>query len=106
MAQAHAQLTQLPEQFATEDQFQAITITRHGRPCSPYCLWGRCESIAETLEFMGDTDLMAAMHQGSGEITRDESDIGRSVRVPFARPGGSRASSTSGPRRQHCSTRA
>ena len=64
------QLTSLPERLAEEEG--AVAITRRGKPVLAIMPWELYESIVETLEIMGDHDLMAALRQGIKEIEERE----------------------------------
>lgn len=59
-------ITRLPEQF--EHEPEAVAITRHGKPVMAILPWELYESIMETLEVMGDAELMAAFRQGVKDI--------------------------------------
>jgi antitoxin YefM len=63
MSEIREQITHLPEQFE-QDPAEAITVTRHGKPVMAILPWELYESIMETLEIMGDAELMAAFRQG------------------------------------------
>ncbi len=56
----------MPEQF--EEEPEAITVTRHGKPIMAILPWELYESIMETLEIMGDEELMAAIREGIKDI--------------------------------------
>jgi PHD/YefM family antitoxin component YafN of YafNO toxin-antitoxin module len=45
-------------------ELEAVTVTRHGKPVMAILPWELYESIMETLEIMGDTELMVAFRQG------------------------------------------
>jgi len=62
---ARHELTTLPERLAEEG---AVAITRRGKPVLAIMPWELYESIVETLEIMGDRDLMLALRQGIKEI--------------------------------------
>ena len=59
-------ITRLPEQF--EHEPEAVAITRHGKPVMAILPWELYESIMETLEVMGDAELMAAFREGVKDI--------------------------------------
>jgi len=59
-------LTKLPEQLAKAHQ--AAAITRHGTPVLAVLPWELYEAIEETLEIMGDPELMAALRESAKEI--------------------------------------
>jgi len=59
-------ITLLPEKFEQEPAL--VTVTQHGKPVMAILPWELYESIMETLEIMGDAELMAAFHQGVQDI--------------------------------------
>ena len=63
-------LTKLPEQLAQEHR--AIALTRRGKPVMALMAWDLYEAIVETLEIMGDAELMAALRQGIEEVEKGE----------------------------------
>jgi antitoxin YefM len=62
ISEIREQITRLPEKF--EQEPEAVTVTRHGKPVMAILPWELYESIMETLEIMGDAELMAAFRQG------------------------------------------
>jgi antitoxin YefM len=58
-------LTSLPERLAEEPG--AVAITRRGKPVLAIMPWDLYESLVETLEVLGDADLMAALRQSIQE---------------------------------------
>jgi antitoxin YefM len=66
ISEIREEITRLPEQF--EQEPGAVTVTRHGKPVMAILPWELYESIMETLEIMGDAELMAAFRQGVREI--------------------------------------
>lgn len=66
ITEARHELTSLPERLAEEPG--AVAVTRRGKPVLAIMPWDLYESIMETLEIMGDEDLMAALRQGIKEI--------------------------------------
>lgn len=65
--EARNKLTTLPEQFEQEPDTGAIAVTRRGKPVLAIMPWGLYEAIVETLEIMGDEELMAALRQSIQE---------------------------------------
>jgi prevent-host-death family protein len=63
--EARHRLTGLPEELALKPD--AIAVTRRGEPVLAILPWELYESIAETLEILGDEELMAALRQGIKE---------------------------------------
>ena len=65
ITEARHELTSLPERLAKEPG--AVAVTRRGKPVLAVMPWELYESIIETLEIMGDKDLMAALRQSIKE---------------------------------------
>ncbi len=59
-------LSQLPERLGTENR--AAALTRHGKPVLAVMPWDLFESIVETLEIMGDPEMMAALREGVQDV--------------------------------------
>ena len=70
IVQARAMLSQLPEQLSAENR--AVALTRHGKPVLAVMPWDLFESIMETMEVMGDADLMAALRESIEDIREGE----------------------------------
>ncbi len=66
VTQARQRLTSLPERLAKDQE--AVAITRRGKPVLAVMPWELYESIVETLEILGDEELMEALRQGIKEI--------------------------------------
>jgi prevent-host-death family protein len=66
--QARKMLTSLPEEFAREPQTGAVAVTRRGKPVLAVMSWDLYEAISETLEIMGDKELMAALAKSVKDI--------------------------------------
>ena len=66
IVQARAMLSQLPERLIAENR--AVALTRHGKPVLAVMPWELFESIMETMEIMGDVDMMAALRQGIEDV--------------------------------------
>jgi antitoxin YefM len=64
---ARDRLTGLPEELAEEPG--AIAVTRRGEPVLAILPWDLYESIVETLEILGDEDLMATLRQSIKEVS-------------------------------------
>ncbi len=67
IVEARNKLTTLPEEFAREPEVGAVAVTRRGKPVLAVMPWELYEAIVETLEILGDEDLMAALRQGIKE---------------------------------------
>lgn len=73
ISEVQDKITRLPEQF--EDDAEAVTVTRHGKPVMailPFddyqSLIEQIESLTETIEILQDKELMAAFRQGMQEL--------------------------------------
>ena len=66
ISEARDQLTRLPDELA--QSHEAVTVTRRNEPVLAILPWELYEVIIETLEVMGDADLMAALRQGVQDI--------------------------------------
>lgn len=66
MTEARHEITSLPERLAKEPG--AVAVTRRGEPVLAIMPWDLYESIVETLEILGDQDLMSALRQGIKDI--------------------------------------
>lgn len=62
------ELTALPERL--RETHETITVTRRGKPVLAILLWEEYEAIVETLEILGDEDLMTSLRQGIKEARR------------------------------------
>jgi antitoxin YefM len=67
IVEAREQLIRLPEQFDEElkarRNVSAIKVTWHNKPVLAILPWESYESIVETLEILGDEELMADLRQ-------------------------------------------
>jgi PHD/YefM family antitoxin component YafN of YafNO toxin-antitoxin module len=66
IAKARDQLTTLPERLTEKPG--ALAVTRHGKPVLAVMPWELYESIIETLEIMGDQELMASLRLAIQEV--------------------------------------
>lgn len=66
MTDARDQLTRLPDELA--QSHEALTITRHGKPVLAVLPWELYEALLETLEVMGDPEMMAALRRSQEDI--------------------------------------
>jgi antitoxin YefM len=62
---ARHELTSLPERL--EKDPGAVTITRRGKPVLAVLPWEMYETLMETLEILGDAELMTALRQSIQE---------------------------------------
>lgn len=66
--QARKRLTSLPEEFAREPETGAVAVTRRGKPVLAVMSWDLYEAISETLEIMGDQELMKSLAKSVKDI--------------------------------------
>ena len=66
IVKARAMLTQLPELLAKENR--AVALTRRGKPVLAVMPWELFESIIETMEIMGDAEMMETLRQGIKDV--------------------------------------
>jgi len=65
--QARNKLTSLPELLARQPRPGAVAVTRRGKPVLAVMPWELYESIVETLEILGDEEMMIALRRGIRE---------------------------------------
>lgn len=66
--EARKQLTSLPETLMHNGQVDVLEVTRRGKPVLAVMPWELYEAVAETLEVMGDKDLMSQLRQSIKEL--------------------------------------
>src|SRR5581483_4324648 len=66
ISEAREQLTRLPDELARSHE--AVTVTRRNEPVLAILPWELYDAILETLEVMGDADLLAALRQGIRDV--------------------------------------
>jgi len=71
MMEARKQLTSLPETLMHDGQADVLEITRRGRPVLAVMPWELYEAVTETLEVMGDKELMTQLRQSIKEMDSD-----------------------------------
>jgi antitoxin YefM len=65
-------LTSFPEIFAQEPELGAVAVTRRGKPVLAVMPWELYEALIETLEILGDEELLATLRQGIKEAEAGE----------------------------------
>ncbi len=83
--EARNKLTTLPEELEREPSVGAVAVTRRGKPVLALMTWDLYESIVETLEVMGDEELMAALREGLKQADRDETIAWDTVKAELDR---------------------
>jgi prevent-host-death family protein len=71
MMEARKQLTSLPETLLRDGQADVLEITRRGKPVLAVMPWELYEAVTETLEVMGDDELMSQLRQSIQEMRSD-----------------------------------
>lgn len=66
--EARKQLTSLPETLIHNGQPDVLEITRRGKPVLAVMPWELYEAVSETLEVMGDKELMVLLRQSIAEV--------------------------------------
>jgi len=66
--EARKQLTSLPEALLHDGQVDVLEITRRGKPVLAVLPWELYEAVAETLEVMGDKELLGQLRQSIREM--------------------------------------
>lgn len=66
IVKARAILSQLPERLSAENR--AAALTRHGKPVLAVIPWDLYETIMETMDIMGDAEMMAALRESIEDI--------------------------------------
>jgi PHD/YefM family antitoxin component YafN of YafNO toxin-antitoxin module len=66
--EARKQLTSMPETLQHDGQVDVLEITRRGKPVLAVMPWELYEAVSETLEVMGDKELMAQLRQSIQEM--------------------------------------
>lgn len=69
--EARKQLTSLPETLLRDGQADVLEITRRGKPVLAVMPWELYEAVTETLEVMGDDELMSHLRQSIQEMRSD-----------------------------------
>lgn len=72
IAEARNKLMQLPDEFAEDVEAGAVAVTRHGKPVLAIMPYDLFEAIKETLEIMGDPELMKVLRQSVREASQGE----------------------------------
>ncbi|MFN2385067.1 MAG: type II toxin-antitoxin system Phd/YefM family antitoxin [Thermoanaerobaculia bacterium] len=68
ITQARAELTKLPERLAKSPD--TIKVTRQGKAVLAVLPWELYESILETMEVLGDRELLDSLRQSEQDIRR------------------------------------
>lgn len=66
ITEARRTLPSLPDRL--RETPGAIAVTRRGKPALAIMPWDLYESIMETIEIMGDVDLMSALRRGIRDV--------------------------------------
>ena len=66
--EAREKLTSLPEKFKKNPELGSVTVTRRGKPVMALLPWEFYESLIETLEILGDEELMKVLRQSIKDL--------------------------------------
>ena len=66
--EARKRLTTLPEEFERKKETDVIAVTRRGKPVLAVLPWELYETVTETLEVLGDEDLMKELRASITEM--------------------------------------
>ena len=66
ISEARSRLSSLPEELAQGPE--ALTVTRRGKPVLAILPWEAYEALIETMEILGDEELMAQLRQGIEDV--------------------------------------
>ena len=67
MIEARKKLTSLPEELETQGEDPTVAVTRRGKPVLAIMSWEFFEALYETIEIMGDEELMKPLRQSIKE---------------------------------------
>jgi prevent-host-death family protein len=67
MVEARKKLTSLPEELETQGKDPTVVVTRRGKPVLAIMSWEFFEALYETIEIMGDEELMKSLRQSIKE---------------------------------------
>lgn len=68
LVEARKRLTSLPEELEHEGEIDVLAVTRRGKPVLAVMPWDLYEAVTETLEIMGDKEMMAALRRGIKDV--------------------------------------
>jgi len=68
--EARNRLTALPEELEREPGTGAVAVTRRGKPVLALMSWELYESIVETLEILGDEEMMSLLRKSIREAAK------------------------------------
>jgi antitoxin YefM len=66
ITEARGKLTLLPDELARTHE--TVSVTRHGKPVLAIMDWELYEAIVETLDILGDQELMTELRHGLKEV--------------------------------------
>ncbi|MHB8770349.1 MAG: type II toxin-antitoxin system Phd/YefM family antitoxin [Syntrophales bacterium] len=78
--EARKKLTSIPELFEQDADIDVVAVTRRGKPVMAILSWDFYEALAETLEVLGDEDLMAQLKKSVAEMKKENL-------IPWNNPG-------------------
>ena len=70
ISEARSKLLKMPKELHRKSHPRAITVTQRGKPVLAIVPWEFYESVLETLEIMGDPELMNALRESIKQVSR------------------------------------
>lgn len=68
--EARKKLTSIPELFEQEADLDVVAVTRRGKPVMAILSWDLYEALEETLEVLGDEELMTQLRKSVAEMKK------------------------------------
>jgi len=72
MVDARRKLTSLPEELVHDGAVDVVEVTRRGKSVLAVMPWEFYQTLTETLEVLGDAELLAQLRQSLRELERGE----------------------------------
>lgn len=72
IAEARKRLTALSQEFENEPDRDVVIVTKRGQPVLAIMPWELYSALVETLEIMGDEEMMSRLRQGIREAAAGE----------------------------------
>ena len=83
--EARNKLTSLPETLQAQPELGAIAVTRRGQPVLAVMSWELYESLLETLEVMGDAQLVPLLRKSLDEAVAGQTVAWETVKKQLGR---------------------
>lgn len=73
ISEARNHITRLPEELDGDQEDRLATVTRRGKPVLAIMTYGLYDAIMETLDVLGDPELMASLRSGIQDMKNGNS---------------------------------